>query len=60
MVTGAVGPSDVYQHSSVSRHINDLNCTGNETNILDCAYNGLLDYSCPSNNREANIFCKCK
>ena len=57
---GAIASSVVYYSSYASTHnIIDLNCTGNESNILSCPYNGYTSYSC-SSSRDANVFCKCK
>ena len=58
--TGAIASSAVYYTSSSLIHnIIDLNCTGNESNIFSCPYNGYTSYSC-SLGRDANVFCKCK
>uniref|UniRef100_A0A1X7V0V9 SRCR domain-containing protein n=1 Tax=Amphimedon queenslandica TaxID=400682 RepID=A0A1X7V0V9_AMPQE len=35
----------------------DLNCTGNENEFLDCPYNSLTDYNCPSNH-DASVICQ--
>ena len=34
----------------------DVNCTGGESNIINCPYNGLTNYPC-SLGRDANVFC---
>ena len=59
MVIGALGPSSVYESSSTSFHnIIDVNCTGQETSILDCPFNGLIgEYTC-SSSRDANVYCQ--
>ena len=38
-------------------HIIDLNCTGNEQNIWNCSYNGLMNYKCLEYN-DASISCQ--
>uniref|UniRef100_A0A1X7ULL6 Deleted in malignant brain tumors 1 protein n=1 Tax=Amphimedon queenslandica TaxID=400682 RepID=A0A1X7ULL6_AMPQE len=55
---GAIGPVASYQSSSVSKYITDLNCTGSETSILDCPYNGLVNHTCEYNTRYANVYCQ--
>ena len=54
-----MGPSAVQTPSSAPSHnIIDLNCTGQESNILECPFNGLIgQYSC-SNSRDANVYCQ--
>ena len=56
---GALGPSAVQVSSSTPSHnIIDLNCTGNESSIFECPFNGLVGhYSC-SNTRDANAYCQ--
>ena len=39
-------------------HINDLNCTGNESSIWDCPMNELTDYSCYHYD-DASVICQC-
>ena len=56
---GALGPSAVQVSSSTPSHnIIDLNCTGNESSIFECPFNGLIGYYSCSNTRDANIFCQ--
>ena len=43
--------------STPSHNIIDLNCTGNESSIFECPFNGLVDESC-SNTRDANAYCQ--
>ena len=44
--------------STPSHNIIDLNCTGNESSIFECPFNGLVGhYSC-SNTRDANAYCQ--
>ena len=35
----------------------DLNCTGDEDNILNCSSNSLTDYSCPPSH-DAAVACQ--
>ena len=59
LIVGAIG-SSVYYSSDTSQHnIIDLNCTGDESTILDCPHNNITDYSCSLSN-DANIFCEGK
>lgn len=58
LIVGAIGPSVSDEESRVLRYINDINCTGTESAILDCPYNGLINYGCPQSHRYANVFCK--
>lgn len=40
---------DRYYYESLPYHLIDVNCTGNESTILNCPSNGLLgQYNCPS------------
>ena len=56
-MSGAIGPSATYYSSStISHKMIDVNCTGAETNIINCPYNGYSSYSC-SLSRDANVFC---
>ena len=56
---GALGPSAVHVSSSTPSHnIIDLNCTGNESSIFECPFNGLIGYYSCSNTRDANVFCQ--
>ena len=56
---GALGPAVTHTSSSTPSHnIIDLNCTGQESSIIDCPFNGLIgQYSC-SNTRDANVYCQ--
>ena len=60
VLTGAIGPTSMDQTSGVTRYINDLNCTGSESRLLHCPYNGITNYTCPSNKRDANVYCQGK
>jgi hypothetical protein len=52
---GAIGPSKSAVNSRIKNsYINDINCTGNEANLLDCPFNGLTNYSCANDNRYAS------
>uniref|UniRef100_A0A1X7VPG7 Deleted in malignant brain tumors 1 protein n=1 Tax=Amphimedon queenslandica TaxID=400682 RepID=A0A1X7VPG7_AMPQE len=54
---GAIGSSTTYYSSHAAAHkMIDVNCTGAETNIVNCPYNGYSSYSC-STGRDANVFC---
>ena len=56
---GAVVGRGLYTETVWPFHIIDLNCTGAETMILECSYNGLFDeYNCPSRN-DASLRCQC-
>ena len=52
-----MGPITKYYHY---HHINDINCTGNESNIQQCPSNNLTNYRCKNYN--AGVFCnsECK
>ena len=39
--------------------VNDLNCTGDETNIFDCPHNGIEGYSCGTY-EDAYVVCNSK
>ncbi|XP_019849591.1 PREDICTED: deleted in malignant brain tumors 1 protein-like [Amphimedon queenslandica] len=56
---GALGPFSVYESSSAPFYnIIDVNCTGQESNILDCPFNELIgEYNC-STLRDANVYCQ--
>ena len=54
---GAVASSGYYSNSIWPHNIIDLNCTGNESNFLNCSQNGLVDHSCP-NSADASIACQ--
>ena len=47
-----VGPIANHQYY----HINDINCTGNESSIQQCPSNNLTNYRC-TNNHDAGVFC---
>ncbi|XP_019854525.1 PREDICTED: deleted in malignant brain tumors 1 protein-like [Amphimedon queenslandica] len=54
---GAIGLLYTYYSSStVSHKMIDVNCTGTESNIINCPYNGYSSYPC-SLSRDANVFC---
>jgi deleted-in-malignant-brain-tumors protein 1 len=54
---GAIAITGINSNSVWPHHILDLNCTGDEMNYLNCSYNGLIDYSCPSN-ADASVYCQ--
>ena len=57
LLTGAIGPSATYYSSNTGSHkMIDVNCTGDENNIVSCPYNGYTSYPC-SLGRDANVFC---
>ena len=56
--TGAIAASGYYTDYNWPFGIIDLNCTGNESSIWNCPYNGTSDfYSCPSNH-DASVICQ--
>ena len=56
---GALGPSAVHTSSSTPSHnIIDLNCTGQESNIFECPFNGLVGHYFCSNTSDANVYCQ--
>ena len=56
LIIGAIGSSTVYYSSATPQHnFIDLDCTGDESTILDCFHH--YDRPCSLNN-DANIFCK--
>ena len=56
--TGAIPASGHYTEYQLPFGIFDLNCTGNESSIWNCPYNGTSDfYSCPSNH-DASVVCQ--
>ena len=48
-----MGPIANYQYY---HHINDINCTGNESTIQQCPSNNLTNYRC-TYYRDAGVFC---
>ena len=55
---GAIPASGYYTDYNWPFGIIDLNCTGNESSIWNCPYNGTSDfYSCPSNH-DASVICQ--
>ena len=56
VIIGAWGPFSVYESSSAP--FIDVNCTGQESSILDYPFNGLIgEYTC-STSRDANVYCQ--
>ena len=49
----SVGPITNYYHYY---HINDINCTGNESTIHQCPSNNLTNYWC-TYSHDAGVFC---
>ena len=49
----SVGPITYYNRYL---HINDINCTGNESTIRQCPSNSLTNYRC-TYYRDAGVFC---
>ena len=56
---GASALTNVFTEGTWYIHINDLNCTGNESSIWNCPMNGLADYSCYHYD-DAAVICQCE
>ena len=57
-ILGAIPASGYYTDYVWHFSIIDLNCTGNESNIWNCPYNGISDfYTCPSSH-DASVICQ--
>ena len=57
-IVGAIPASGYYTDYVWHFSIIDLNCTGNESNIWNCPYNGISDfYTCPSSH-DASVICQ--
>ena len=54
---GAIAAKGYYTYSGKQHYILDLNCTGNETTVWNCSYNGISGYSCPDSN-DASVSCQ--
>ena len=55
--TGAIALTGHLPDYSTPVFINDLNCTGNESSIFDCAHNSLTEYTCRSSD-DAAVICQ--
>ena len=54
---GAISGNGYYTFN-LPVHILDLNCTGNESSLWDCPYNGTADFfNCPSSH-DAEVICR--
>ena len=51
--------TNAYTEGTWYVHINDLNCTGNESSIFDCPMNGIPRYSCDHHD-DASVICQCE
>ena len=56
-IVGAIAASGYYTDYTLSVHIVDLNCTGEENSIWDCSYNVVMNYTCPSSH-DASLQCQ--
>ena len=56
---GAIALSGFYTERSLPTLIRDLNCTGTETSIFTCPFNGLINYPC-NRRDDAAIICQGK
>ena len=57
---GALPGNGNYYSYDLPVSILDLNCTGNESMILDCPYNGTVSFfNCPSSH-DAEVICRSK
>ena len=57
-IVGAIPASGYYTDYVWPFGIIDLNCTGNESSIWNCPYNGTSDfYTCPSSH-DASVICQ--
>ena len=57
---GAIAASGYYTDHHWPSGVIDVNCTGNESSIWNCPYNGISDfYSCPSHH-DASVICQGK
>ena len=58
-LSGAIALSGFYEEYDAPILIKDINCTGKESSILDCAHNLLIEYSCNAG-ADAAIICQGK
>ena len=55
---GAIPASGRYSSLDLPVSILDLNCTGNESSLWECPYNGVVNFlNCPSNH-DAEVICR--
>ena len=54
---GAIAAKGYYTYSGKQHYILDLNCTGNESTVWNCSYNGISGYSCPDSH-DASVSCQ--
>ena len=46
-----------YTERNLPIYISDLNCTGSEESVWECAHNGIEGYSCGYNRDDASLIC---
>ena len=56
-IIGAINGSGYYVDYTWPFGLIDLNCTGKESDVLDCPHNGNVGYSC-SNSHDASVICQ--
>ena len=56
-IIGAINGSGYYVDYMLPFGLIDLNCTGKESDVLDCPHNGNVGYSC-SNSHDASVICQ--
>ena len=60
VLIGAISGNGYYSNYDLPVHILDINCTGNESNIWECPYNGTANFlNCPSSH-DAEVICRSK
>lgn len=55
---GAIPASGYYVSYSLPVNVVDLNCTGNESSIWNCPYNGTVNFYTCSSSHDASIICR--
>ena len=55
--TGAIPATGYYVTYDTGFGIIDLNCTGNESSIWDCPYNGTANFYYCSSSHDASVIC---
>ena len=58
LYTGAIAASGYYTDYHWPFGIIDLNCTGNESSIWNCTYNGTSDFYSCSSSHDASVICQ--
>ena len=58
LYTGAIAASGYYTDYHWPFGIIDLNCTGNESSIWNCTYNGTSEFYSCSSSHDASVICQ--